>query len=82
MSKFGKATLFSVFLGIIYALVFGSMVNEVSPASYFLMGLIAGYIISYLGWFLLLIIGGGAVIGLVKDNHFKGKGPKCNNRYN
>jgi len=83
MSKFGKATFFSIFLGIIYAAVFGSMetVNEISPVAYFLMGVIAGYIIYYLGWFLLLIFGGGAVIGLVKDNHFN-KGPKGNNRYN
>ena len=83
MSKFTKATFFSVFLGIIYAALFGSMetVNEVSPVAYFLMGIIAGYIIYYLGWFLLLIFGGSAVIRLVKDNHFN-KGPKCNNRYN
>jgi hypothetical protein len=73
MSKFMKATVLAIIFGILYASVFSTLVGKVSPVMYFGAGMIAGYTIYYLGWFLLVVIGGSAVIGLVKDNHFKKK---------
>ena len=73
MSKFMKATVLAVILGFLYAGVFGTLANKVSPVVYFGMGMSAGHIIYYLGWFLLIIFGGGGAIGLIKNNHFNKK---------
>ena len=73
MSKFIKATVLAVILGFLYAGVFSTLAGKVSPVIYFGAGMVAGYTIYYLGWFLLVVIGGSAVVGLVKDNHFKKK---------